>query len=65
MKCPYCNVDEHCCVPNVVYLNAESYGGGIKSFRCKSCNQIVSACIIVRVGVADAHTVPEGTESDF
>ena len=63
MECPYCNAKEEKCVPGVVYLNAESYGGGWKNFNCKSCGKTVHAHASVEVRIYNA--LKTDRESDF
>lgn len=60
MRCPYCNASEEECVPDVVYLNAQSYGSGWKNFSCKSCGKTVYAHADVSVRIVE----PSKTDAD-
>lgn len=39
MKCPYCNKLR--CVPEVVYINIESYGDSAINFKCVHCDKVI------------------------
>jgi len=62
MNCPYCDATEGNCVPDVVYINAESCGGGIRKFNCKKCGKVVRAAIAVRVFVLNEQKTDEPSD---
>ncbi len=38
-KCPHCN--KRNCIRQVLFLNVESYGGGIFNLPCTKCGKII------------------------
>lgn len=53
MNCPYCNAEEHTCVPDVVYIHAEQYGEGNCNFKCLRCGKVINANAKVTVTIED------------
>lgn len=49
MKCPHC--DRYLFVPDVVYLNAEYYGGKVSTIKCQECAKFVDVASTVSVKV--------------
>ena len=50
-KCPYCKNDLDMCIPDVVYRNAESYGGGQVRFNCLQCNKVIEGFTKVTISI--------------
>lgn len=62
MKCPYCNAHEAECVPDVVYKHAESYGGGLRHFECKTCGKVIEAGVRVIVAIDEGCKTDKGSD---
>jgi len=51
MKCPYCKKED--CIPGVVYLHTDNYGGGVKHFKCNHCSNVIRAMCEREVNIFD------------
>lgn len=40
MKCPHCNKPD--CIREVLFRNAENYGGGIFNLPCTKCRKMIT-----------------------
>jgi hypothetical protein len=42
MKCPWCNINDRNCVPEVAYRNCENYGSNFYDILCRRCGKPVT-----------------------
>lgn len=57
MKCPNCK--KELIIPDVVFKNAEAYGGGIKIIGCKECGKNIKLIVSIHVSVSNPIVTPE------